>query len=391
MREFPKVRCSMRTILIVWLLVSFASFEAAYPNDKPLPSLNYWELSADLIHSLDLQKQLQVSQVQITAINRMRGKEEFASLFAEGRKKLAAIGKDVPVFGSALSEFYFSFDNVVYRELATILTEQQLTELRKIRFRERFPNGYDAFRNEEVLCICGIDSETKSRLKIMVELEVKEFAEFRNHSRQNSISEVLGNLPYKTQRLFVHFGGNKYIPGIEIENDFPTKSIPFPPRTRSASFLTFIYGNQTVHSSIGLNEGQVKKLSEIYDRCMEGIAAYGRSKGTTFQDNLKGHTDTALKAMEAVISPSQILMAKRLYAMSEFEQDFAVPFSRQEFLTYLELSPNDSDAIKSVSSIEFAELNSVLLNRNQQIFNRLLKSLPAKNHDKMELLFRDIW
>lgn len=376
----------------IWLVAGGSCFNTDGTDERLLPSLNYWELSSELLHRPDLQKELEVSKAQVAAVNQMRGRKEFTALFNEERHKLIENQENVPVLGYALSEFYFKFDNVVHRELVKILSDFQLAELKRIRLKERFTYGYEAFGNDEILDFCDVKFDARAGLKKIFERESKDFAVFQNEQRLNYVSEVLDNLPPQALRLFVHYAGNKYSPSISLENNFPTNSIPFSPRVNSISLLAIIYGNRRAYSSIGLTDEQLKKLSEIDESHTDAMSAFGRNSiSTTFQEYKKSKTEIALREMNAVISPSQVITAKRLCTMVDFEQDFATPFTRPEFVAYLALSKVDADLIKSIAMADAEELKSVLQKRNEEILKRLQNSLPAKSRDKMEKLFENIW
>ncbi|MDX1926303.1 MAG: hypothetical protein SFV81_07290 [Pirellulaceae bacterium] len=133
-----------------------ASDEQASDEQASMPSLNYWNISLEILKNPQFATDLGVSKQQRDQIRTMRSSERFLKIFSGVSKKNSELED---------AEIWLMLDVEVKQALGEILTADQLRDCRAKLLRQRLPTVRAFFSDGEVLAYLGLDDQSRRSLE----------------------------------------------------------------------------------------------------------------------------------------------------------------------------------------------------------------------------------
>lgn len=380
--------------MLIAVATIFFVFEPVFQDGEmpSLPSFNYWNISRKLTQSQVVQQRLDVNAEQVRKIHAFHTSQlaEISPLVKKRRSEALASNAPLSQLRSAvlLDQVLLEREDRIRTSLHEILDEFHWHQLRKILMKSKFRSADQPFRDEEVLNACFVDTKTRERLRKSLVSWSKELHGRLTACRARSVEEIVKSvrlLPAKATKSFVHLVGNKRFPDFEIENDFPNRTIPFPPEVKSVVELGCLVHDSDVQLAVGLSEMQKSKLLTIH------MAFQNASSDVAGPASAKALYDAASDEMLSVLEDSQRYAVFRIVTGNKFDQNYVSILSRPEVIGYLDIAPDDAKALKILAEAEATDLSRELTEINQEYFDSVSEGLSPESRKLIQRLFEDHW
>lgn len=374
------------THTLIMCLMAVSCLAAPVHTEEPtvsLPSINYWEISKDVLIKEEFVTSLEISAIQITAIKEMRSKLDGI---------VQAKSLEFAQRGGRYSdhEVYLAVDDIVGAELSRILQPEQFQRLKLVKLRSKFGTGYAPFEDQEVAALCKLTKNESSALAAAA-------AEYRNTYQQEAkrlidvrARKIVDSLPLQAQRKFVICVGNDYLPGITIDTDEPFDNIPFPPFFKSRGTLAMFCSDERLQKLAGIDSEQIRQLQLAKEKC--DFSGFERqSKYRRMPEYAEATLESSYREMSTILTKEQLLCAARTQAAGEFAHKPGAMFSRDRLTAFLLLSKEDLKTIHSVIQKETEKYDVGIQKLNQTTFDGICASLPALPRNRLQQIFVGVW
>lgn len=388
------------TLLAVLLvLVCGLPFVAAQEpsNLPPLPSLNYWQVTATLLMEPDIQLELNVSPQQAQQINSLRGSAQTKSLISTLR------AKEVDVFIPAKKRddeekaqltdshtlLYLQMDSYLEKELNNILLPEQMRELRRVCMRFRYDEPTVALSDPEVQDFIGLTKDERESLSARVQADHNEIELAREQLYDQVCSDTVGTLPSTAKYLLAQYMGNKYLPETEVSTTVDLNTIPFP-KYATMGNISLLSRSRYLQQSLSLTSKQANDLKAIVDRRFKRPKHERKLAESAFEAFKNANIEATRDGM-AILSSQQVLALARFNAQREFLVNPVDPLSRPELVKYLGLTTDEAKAAVefAVRRVELREERKSVLSHN--LFEKLSEILPENARQRFRLVFKGVW
>jgi hypothetical protein len=362
--------------------------------------MNYWDLAGELILNEQLRDDLDVSPRQLDELIALSAENSEASQIINFKVKMmqrqktrAAIDSKpwvpVDIRLTVLNEL----EPTIKKRLARILEPAQLDNLRLFAMRGKFGDGYSAFNSKEVWKHCGISSVVGGVDALRIEKENSD--KLMSDAALASAQRFASTLPSASRMRFAYYFGPDKFPQIRISKELldqlTNSKIPFP-RTR---FLDFMTVNPMWQKAVGLKAAQLAELKqlrenremEIHDLPMPVPPAKMEKHTQGFFAVLGTYDDMS----HEILDDSQHLALNRMVALGNYEYATVAVISRPEFIAYLDLSPDESQAALAAVRAEAASLQSQYKSIRKSLFMANCKKINRSERDRLLELFNGVF
>jgi len=351
--------------------------------DNPEPRLDsfcYWSLSFQLILNDELREKIGASQEQIRQIKSLRGSEKYRSLFdAEFLKQTTVEAKS---FGMPFDYLYAKHDETVKKDLAAILNEKQLKNLRVYALGEKFRNSYSAFLDPEVVEFLALTEADARKIETRAEESKVRFEKRISLMRSDGARTIVNSLNPVAQILFAQYAGNKYLPDVRVEPVVDLEKMPFP---------NHYVGIAEMGVTPRLSEKQFAQVDEIENEIREIYLGDQKNSNPSESGRIAVAERLAKERLGKVISAEQLSSGFRNRSMGWFEANPSKVFADGSLLRYLGYKGKEADSLIDVVKSESKRLALQTGELNRKIFYELCDSLPKAASERMIVLFATAW
>lgn len=390
------MKCIRSAIALVFLL-----FVGTCSADDFLPSLNYWELSLQLLSDEKFRQAMEVSPYQAAAIRQMRSSEEFSELIRQNmvglmqshsilrgpdgkidvRANAAALDKQ----GNFHDRIFESVNAEVKTKLEEILTVEQIQALRPFALRSRFTTGYSPFLSQEVLRFCEVTNSEEGPLRNEAMLAATAYEQSVLEARKQAAASIIGTLAPQSLQRFVQYVGNSLTPSLRVDTNLDFRNIPFRPLGQ----LPVVLELTQLQKACAISETQREQLSEIVK--VFWIEMKQTDKTRTRKEIASEANKKMVSSAYKILKNGQVLYLLRHFAFEDFLRDVSSPFARPELNEYLQLNDQELTEIRLLASEEVLSLRKRIQALDQEVFDDLTGKLLPAAKQKMVGLFVDVW
>lgn len=349
-------------------------------SESRLDSFCYWSLSLQLILNDDLREKIGASPDQIRQIKSLRGSEKYRLLFdAEFRKQTTMEPKS---FGMPFDYLYAKHDETVKKDLAAILSEKQLKNLRVYALGEKFRSSYSTFLDPEVVDFLALTDADARKIEKRAEESKVRFEKRISVMQSDGARTIVNSLNPAAQILFAQYAGNKYLPDVRVEPVVDLEKMPFP---------NHYVGIVEMGISPVLSEKQLEQVAEINNEIREIYLGDLNSSNPTESGRFAVAERLAKEKLRKVVSAEQLSSGFRSRSEGWFEAKPSEVFADGSLLRYLGYKGKEADSLMDVvkSESKRRELQTGELNR--KTFYELCDALPKAASERMIVLFARVW
>lgn len=379
----------MFCICVACLVVSWLTVTSASSQEK-LPSVNYWEITLEVVMNRNFAQELQISPSQRQSIMEMRSRKDLGSLIESKASEL--IERSVGLHrGEGLTHGAFmAVDDIVRDELSKILYPEQVKMLKIVKLRRKFPTGYSPFFDAEVLSILRLSEDQGIALAQKVQDTVSSYHREVTVSTDLRARTIVNSLRPDVQRKFVSCVGNKYLPGIPIGTDGSLDTIPFPPFAKSFGTLGMLCNDHELQKLASIRPDQLDRLKALKEKCdFENF--HRQSQYKRMPDFVEALLEEAFIELSQILNKDQVLRAARAQAAGEFERNPNETFSRDGLIAFLALTKEEAESIRAIARNETMRHDALLRRLNQSTFDEIRKSLPQDAQMRLQNVFSGVW
>jgi hypothetical protein len=376
------------TYTLIACLLAVSCLATPVLTEEPtvlLPSINYWEISKDILIKEEFVTSLEISPVQKSAIAKMRDRSNLDSIIQAKSLEFAQRGGRY-----SDHEVYLAVDDIVGAELSKILQPEQFQRLKLVKLQSKFGTGYAPFWDPEVTALCKLTKNENPALAAAA-------AEYRKTYQQEAkllidgrARKIVDSLPLQAQRKFVICVGNEYLPGITIDADEPFNNIPFPPFFKSRGTLSMVCSDERVQKLAGIDSEQLRQLQLAKEKC--DFSGFERqSKYRRMPEYAEATLESSFREMCTILTKEQLLCAARIQAAGEFAYKPGAMFSRDRLTAFLMLSKEDLKTIRALIQKETEKYDASIQKLNQTTFDGICASLPEAPQSRLKQIFVGVW
>ena len=368
-----------------------------------LPSMNYWDLTGELIGNEKLRLDLEISPQQRDELITLRAANSEASQIINFRAKtmdrqrrLAATADNadfLPLRVDYRLIVLNELEPTIKKRLLRILEPEQLANLRLFAMRDKFGDGYSAFNSKEVWKHCGISNIEGGVDALRKEKEKAD--KLMSAAALESAQRFADLLPPRARMRFAYYFGPNKFPKIrittELYDELSRAKIPFPHCTS----LYFLAINPSYQEAVGLRSSQIeaiKKLQENLEKEIDDLPVPAPP------EKMEKHTKayfslnaTYEQRCEDLLDDSQKLARNRIAALRDYQNAPWECLSRPEFITYLDLSSDESKAALADAPAEVANLQSKFKAIRNALFLANCQKIKRSERDRLLELFDGVF
>jgi hypothetical protein len=357
----------------------------AQETSVSLPSINFWEITLDIVMKPEFASSLEISPSQVRMIEEMRSRPDLATVIQTNRRQFFERGGRF-----SQQDVYLAVDNIVRMELSKILLPEQIEKVKVVKLQYKFVTGYAPFFDREVLALCKLSNDESlglaSKLKEVVDEYQKEVAQ----SIDIRARKIVECLRPDSQRQFVLCLGNKYLPGIPVGTDGSMDTIPFPPLVKSLGTYSLISSDKNFHKLAGIDADQVARLSAVSHK-WSYTNFHSQTKYKSILEFGNALAEEGFQELSKILTKDQMLCAARAQAGGEFAGNPLATLSRERMIAFLKLTENDAESIRAVARKETERHEALVRKLNQTTFDDIRRSLPEAAQQKLQLVFAGVW
>ncbi|MFK7735757.1 MAG: hypothetical protein AB8B50_07010 [Pirellulaceae bacterium] len=368
----------MNAILAVLCLLLQLQLDAS----ELLPSMNYWQLARELQQLPEFADALDVTPAQLQGLKEIQAragdlKEEAARLYGK---------VDIRDGGAALDakrhQVWSKLDDRVYQRLSLVLGEEQLAAMRGAALRIRFPTADSIFADREVQDLLRLTRLQAREIEDRFEELRSGYESKRSKIEKEILVPICNALPEKTRQKLVTYLGAPVGPIRPEKQGIDQEPVPTPPRCNYTGSLYFL----TRQSDVELSCEQQEKLADLQRRANKQLYALDPNSSESPIEFRRRVSAQLFKEVDTILTVEQKWQFVRQYSLKEFLIDPELPFSRPEFLRYMEVESLAPELIKAVRMAK-EENRKKLRELEARIFDSLAEILSEEQTRKLRQLF----
>ena len=390
----------MRSYVPSIVLLVLLSAAASGQTPSHLPSMNYWDLTGELIRNEQLRVDLDVSPQQRGELIALHAANSEASQIINFKVKLMRRQKNLAAIDSkpwAPVDIRLSVLNelvpTIKKRLLRILEPVQLDNLRLVAMRGKYGDGYSAFMSKEVWKHCGISTVEGGVNALRMEKENAD--KLISDAAVESSQRFVNTLPSEARMRFAYYFGPDNFPQVRISkasfDELTNSKIPFPICTS----LYFLSVDLLAQKAVGLRDSQIaaiKRLQENLEKEIDDLPVPSpQAKFENYTLDYFAVNAKFEKLCEEVLDDSQKLARNRRAALRDYQNATLESLSRPDFIAYLDLSPDESQAALAAALTEAARLQSQYKSIRKSLFIANCKKINRSERDRLLELFNGVF
>ena len=372
------------SLLAVSAVAVASMFQSSRDGEVTLSSINFWEITLDIVMFPEIQDAVEISAVQRQQILEMRSRKDLHEMIRN--KSLEIQESDVAI--SNHSE-YLAVDEQIKAELSKILRPEQMKIVKLVKIRSRFATGYSPFLDPEVIDVCKLTRKQAAKLALDVDNAMNSYKKVCEKSLDFRLLEIVDSLPVESQSLFAQYAGS-CVPFIDAIYDCDFDVIPFPSYVKSVSTVGTASSFEQFQKESGLTVDQISRLKSLYAEC--DLSFFPKQKKyNSMAEFSRSLNEYSFNEMRKILTKEQLLRVARVQAGGEFKMNPIAPLSRSDFVAFLKIPNSEIETVRSVAKKETARHVAEVKVLNKTTFEQLNRTLPETAQAKMRQLFIDVW
>jgi len=373
----------MLSVAALLNVMTFLGIFVCQSTGEELPSINYWEITLDLVRSVEMQAAISISPEQRKQLLAFRSRKDLGDLLQQKAVEFQESG----VTDVTHAPFH-KMDGVVRNELSKILRVEQLNLFKLVKMRSKFATGYSPFMDQEILGVLKLSRMESEKMIAVLERATASYLGDLEKSLFLRTMEIVDALPVESQDLLGVYAG-KLVPLIGVTSDVDFHSIPYPSFVKSISTVSMV-GTEQFQREAGLSQEQIKQLNLLNSECsLDNFSKQNKHKTISeYWQHMNGYAYTEVKK---ILNKEQLFLAARIQAGGEFRMNPVVPLSRPEFLAFLRIPEAQIESIRAVAKEETVRHQSTIKELNRDTFDQIANTLPETARLKTFKLFENVW
>ncbi|MEQ1829054.1 MAG: hypothetical protein ABL921_24035 [Pirellula sp.] len=350
-------------------------------------NFDYGTLAIELNSNHPLQLALEITDEQAVGIETLCKSADLKRLERESSKLEFVADREI-------GDRQHSIDISQRRMLATVLTEQQITRLKKWAFYSRFRNNFRATLNEPfVLRFVGVESVVEWR-QFVTDAELLHSKKL-DAARDEAVRAILEEIPSYSKVLFAQYLGEKYFRSELVRADIDVSTVPFNVTSLSSGLISYVLHDHEFIRALRMDEGQLARINNLNNEHEEAQSKLLREKLGPREmnlQNLRNHKEVFGK-MDNVLRAEQKLALARVVAFKQFEIDPIKAFENEALRKYLGYDANDEDwkGFDDALSKHAGFLHSEIERVNGLMLRAVAKSQSDARGRRLLYLFNGVW
>ncbi len=377
----------MSTYCSGWLVWALFAWQIAGANHTVvLPSSNYWEISQDIVRSADLRLVFEISPGQNQQIKEMRSR--VSEMIALERSQLSQAGIRL-----SAQELYLEFDDIVEAELALILNEEQMAQLRPTMMRVRFKTGCSPFYDLEILGLLKLDAEESKKLWDKLEVRNESLQKKDLESNELVSRRIVEVLPAQAQQRFVDFAGSEFVDGVQPAPQAEQNGIPLHHLEYASHALGLAVANADWQRDAKLTPTEIASLAQAQSQLQERFSLNNMRPGgfKSFSALQEAQEKATYQTLTELLADQQLGSLMRKVANESFVSQPMFWLDKAEFVTYLQLTADELQKVRETAKSELDRHATEMQMLDKQTFKELVRELPESQQGFLTEVFDGVF